>query len=152
MEKVYTAPELGDVAHHSDENIRPGQVNAFIQKTFVIAGITAEDVKLQANSLDAEELTEILSSVTAGIYFKHIASIETARNSLMASLRIVQRIKAAACVEDRKPLLPILMWKTLQNEQQLIPQAYRVAQRQYSDRDVLRVADALRDVRRAQAG
>ena len=50
----------------------------------------------------------------------------------MASLRIVQRIKAAACVEDRKPLPPILMWKTLQNERQLIPEAYRVAQKQYS--------------------
>jgi hypothetical protein len=121
--KVYTAPELCDVALLSEEYIRPGQVNAFIQKTLVMAGISAEDVKIQANSLEAKELTEILSSVTAGIYFKHTASIATARNSLRASLRIGQRIKAAACVEDRKPLLPTLMWKTLPNERQLIPSA-----------------------------
>ena len=66
-------------------------------KKLSIAGITAEDVNLQADSLDAEELTEILSSVTAGIYFKHIASIQTARDSLISSLRLVQRIRAAAC-------------------------------------------------------
>ena len=78
-EKVYTAPELSDVAHHAGApDIDASQVNAFIQKTFDTAGLTAEDVDLKPGSMEAEELTEILSSVTAGIYFKHIASIKTA--------------------------------------------------------------------------
>jgi hypothetical protein len=78
-ERVYTAPELSDMAHHAGApDIDASQVNASIQKTFDIAGLTAEDVNLKPGSMEAEELTEILSSVTAGIYFKHIASIKTA--------------------------------------------------------------------------
>jgi hypothetical protein len=134
-EIVYTAPDLGDVAHHAGApDIDASQVNAFLQKIFDIAGLTADDVKHKSSSMEAEELTEILSSVTAGIYFKHIASIKTARDSLIASLRLVQRIRAAVCsIEDGKALPPHLMWKTLMNEQHLIPKAYQVTQSGYSE-------------------
>ena len=128
--KVYTTPELGEVAHHSGftEEGNTSQVNAFIQKTFDAAGLTTGGYHPRAklhggrNSMEAAELMEILSSVTAGIYFTHIANIKSARDSLIASLRLVQHIQAAACpAEDGKALQPQLMWKTLMKEQHLLP-------------------------------
>ena len=86
--KVYTAPELRDVAHHSDftEDGDANQVNAFIQKTFDTAGLTADEICLEPNTVEAAELTALLSSVTAGIYFTQIAQLKSARDSLIASL------------------------------------------------------------------
>ena len=72
---VYTTPKLRDVAHISvfTEEGDIFQVNALIQKTLDTAGLTADDIHLEPNTMEAAELTTVLSSVTAGIYFTHIS-------------------------------------------------------------------------------
>ena len=87
---VYTTPELRDVAHYSifaKEIAFP--VNALIARTFETAGLTVDDIPLEPYTMEAAELTAILSSVMAGIYFTHIAKIDGIRSSLLASLRLV---------------------------------------------------------------
>ena len=87
----YTTPELRDMAHFSGctEEGHTFQVNALIQKTFDTAGLTDDDISLEPNTMEAAELTAVLSSLMAGIYFTHIANIDGVRNSLFASLCII---------------------------------------------------------------
>ena len=91
---AFTAPDLLHVAHFSTfiEQI-DFSVNSLIARIFEAAKIHTEDVTVSPNSLGAAEMTEILSSVMAEIYFAHIVTIRGVSSSLLASLRLVQCIK-----------------------------------------------------------
>ena len=59
-------------------------VNTLIARTFQAAELDINDVAFEPHTFEAAELTAILSSVTAGILFTHIAAIQDVRSSLIA--------------------------------------------------------------------
>ena len=100
-------------------------VNVSISRIFQAEGLDVGDFALESSTMEAAKLTTILRGITAGIYFTHIATIDGVRNSLLASLRLVQCIRTVDCPAAAEQRLPTdLMVKTLMKERYLVPSAY----------------------------
>jgi hypothetical protein len=77
------------------------------------------------------QLTEILGSVMAEIYFAHIVKKRGANSSSLASLRLVQCINVVTIPAESGRILPTqLMVDVLMEAQHIVPSAYRDSQKE----------------------